>query len=130
MNYFAAWMFTTSHGSKNSPCRFRPAASRDFARFFPDAKDRSLPRTSAPHSPRLDDALQTTPDQVFDSLVLEQLTTQILEVFDQVRSERQATPPASADWQKLTGEMLAYARVTALLQNMKCGTRSASCSED
>ena len=129
MNYFASWMFTTSYNSNNSPCNFRPAGSRELARFLHDAGSRSLPLTSAPHPQPLENALQSTSDQAFVSLVLEQLTAQVLEVFDQVRSERDATPRSSADWQKLTGEMLAYARVTALLQNMKCGSRSASCSE-
>jgi hypothetical protein len=130
MNYFASWMFTTSYNAKNSPCNFRPTASHEFARFLHDAESRSLPLTSAPQPQRLDDALQSTPDQAFAFLLLEQLTAQILEVFDQVRSERDATPRSSADWQKLTGEMLAYARVTALLQNMKCGPNFASRSDD
>jgi hypothetical protein len=130
MDYSATWLFTNSYSSKNSRNNLRPVASREFTRFLNLAGGRPLPSAPAPHLQPLHDALHNAPDHAVVSVVLEQLTAQLLEVFDQVRLERDATPRASADWQKLTGELLAYARVTALLENMKCGSPSAFFSEE
>jgi hypothetical protein len=130
MDYLTSWMFTSTYSSSNSRCNLRSDGSREFARVLHAAGSRSLPLTTETHASRLDEALQSASDRPFVSLVLEQLTAQIVEVFDQVRCERDATPRASAAWQKLTGEMLAYARVTALLENMKCGSPIVSNSED
>jgi len=130
MDYFATWLFTDSYDPKNSRSNLRPVGSREFGQFLHSAAGRSLPLNTEPHPPRLDAPLQSIPHHESVSEVLEQLTAQIIEVFDQLRSERDATPRASALWHKLTGEMLAYARVTALLENMKCGSPSVSNSED
>jgi hypothetical protein len=130
MDYFATWLFASSRNSKNSRGHLRSVGSRDFARLLNIAAAFPLPPASAPHPHRLHAAPQSTPDIESVSGVLEQLTAQLVEAFDQIRFERDATPRASAAWQKLTGEMLAYARVTALLENMKCGSPSVSNSED
>jgi hypothetical protein len=130
MDYFATWLFTNSYSSKNSRSNLRPVGSREFARFLHSPAGRSLLSGSVPHSPQLDAPLQSIPNHESASEVLEQLTAQIIEVFDQLRSERDATPRASAQWHKLTGEMLAYARVTALLESMKCGSPSVSNPDD
>jgi hypothetical protein len=130
MDYFATWLFTASYDSENSRSNLRPVGSHEFAQFLHSATGRSLPLTAEPHPPRLDAPLQSIPHHESASEVLEQLTAQIIEVFDQLCSERDATPRCSAAWQKLTGEMLAYARVTALLENMKCGSPPVSNSDD
>ena len=130
MDYFATRLFTISYNSKNSRSNLRPVGSPDFSRFLHAAGARPLPAASAPHPPGLEDVLQSIPNHESVSEVLEQLTAQIIAVFDQLRFERDATPHASAAWQKLTGEMLAYARVTALLESLKCGSSSVSNSDD
>jgi hypothetical protein len=130
MDYLTSWMFTSSYSSNNSRSNLRPVGSPEFDRVLHAAGSRSRPLTTEPHAPRLDEALQTASDRPFVSLILEQLTAQIIEAFDQIRFERDATPRASAAWQKLTGEMLAYARVAALLENMKCGSPPVSNSEE
>ena len=130
MDYFATWTFTSSHNSKNSRGHLRPVGPRDSSRRLNIADAFPLPPASASRPHRLDAAPQSTPGPAAVSDVLEHLTVQIIEVFDQLRSERATTPRASAAWQKLTGEMLAYARVTALLESMKCGSSSVSNPDD
>ena len=130
MDYFATLLFITSCSSKNSRSNLRPVGAREFARFLHAAGGCSLLSDSLPHPPRIDAPPQSIPNHESVSEVLEQLTAQIIEVFDQLRSERDATPRASAAWQKLTGEMLAYARVTALLESMKCGSSPVSNPDD
>lgn len=128
MDYLASWMFITSYNSKNSRYTLRHSDSRALARLSPHSPPRSLSFTPPP-APRLPASLPAPPHLDGGYQTLEQLTAQIVEAFDQVRLERDATPQSSPRWHKLTGELLAFARVTALLENMKCGPLS-SCNPD
>ena len=64
------------------------------------------------------------------SQVLEQAVSEIVAEFEVARQEREALFENSPEWQKLTGEMLAYARATALLQMRKDVSGSARRSPD
>jgi len=129
MDYLASWLFTTSYSSKNSRFNLRLASARDFASLLHASVSRALPGAPAPRSPRPHDDLQSAPEHPAVSLLLEQLTAQLVDAFDQLRLERHASPQSSTHWHKLTGEMLAYARVTALLENMRCGAPSSLAEE-
>lgn len=129
MDYLASWLFTTSSHSKNSRFHLRHPGSHPPPRPLQSSAPHSLP-LSPPPSPWLANSLPAPPDLAGVSEILEQLAAQVVDAFNQLRLERDATPQSSAQWHKLTGELLAYARVTALLEELRCGPLSSSHSED
>jgi hypothetical protein len=96
--------------------------------WLPTFMERQLPQLrSASKCEREPLAASGASSELFS---LEEAIAQIVIQFDEARWERETLLSSSPEWHKLTGEMLAYAKVTALLQIMKSEPPSAAQSPE
>jgi hypothetical protein len=118
MDFYFGRIFKKGFLSRSS--QLRPAL---FASGNGNQKAHPKERDSFEESPggagQVEDALQRSLGSAFVSMALQNAISEIVVEFEVVRRERDVVPEKSPEWHKLTGQMLAYARATAVLQELR-----------
>jgi hypothetical protein len=123
MNFYIRWLHKLESRFLGSRRLGSSALVSSSTPFSPQARQYHMELLLYPESgqPSLVSAPPFDPavSYAFVCATFESAISEIAAEFDQACREREFLIKQSTEWQKLTGKMLAYARATALLENMK-----------